>query len=73
MTTTQKRPFKYEIGQSVINRWNWNCFIIDRIVNGRGINCYIVESNEDEADDEIGGVSPNERWTLKEYEIKHRD
>jgi hypothetical protein len=67
------KSFKYEKGWNIINKWNWNCYIVDRYVNQRGVNCYLVESNEDPEDDEVGGVEKGKRWVLKEYEIKHRD
>lgn len=67
--TTQKRPFAYNIGDSVINKTNWQCYIVDRKVADNGVNIYIVESEEDEDIDGFSNIIDGERWELKEYEI----
>jgi len=42
------KTFKFKVGDSVINKTNWNYYIIGRYRNEKGENFYLVVNNEDE-------------------------
>jgi hypothetical protein len=68
------KPFKYKIGDAVINKWNWHYVIIGRYRNKRGTNCYKVKNNEDELSKAEDNEDPiwEKGWTgvQREWEIR---
>lgn len=73
LKTKQRKPYRYSVGMCVINKWNFNCEIVERKVNNRGTNIYIVKSNEDAECDGMNAIDPGATWDLAEYEIRSRD
>lgn len=59
--------YKFKIGDSVINEWNWKCFIVGRFKDENGKPYYIVESEEDEDFGEC-----DKQWTLSQEVIKRK-
>lgn len=71
----EEQPYKYNVGDTVMNETNWTCYIIKRYRNTDGENCYLVESEDDSdlEEDEDGNIpDPNNSWELKEDEIKYK-
>jgi len=67
------KEFKYKIGDTIVNKTNWICYIEARLRTEKGANCYLV-SNADDADvselDDEDVAKKGGCWIVKEYEVK---